>query len=184
MDQPGGSALREWRARRPSWPNANYLLCVALGIAAIVGSIVLLADGSTPGGPLLLAVGTGFASLGMVFMLIPATLVIETRPRCFVLVGRTRRLEIRPGELISIQCLWPDPSRLLPLLVQARSGRMLLAPRLYDVRTLWSALADASPQALMVDPVPWLWRDSGVSRRFEESQQSAWTIRRGPAGPR
>ncbi|HEV2427834.1 MAG TPA: hypothetical protein VGS61_06415 [Acidimicrobiales bacterium] len=154
---------REWRAPRLSGPQVYYLVTLALGLVGIAECVVLLAShaaGHVSGATFAGFFGGIFALCALGLLLVPARRVERLADGSYRFVSLFRSLRVAPGELVSIRCLVPDPSRLWPMRVTARSGRILLAPRIDDIGDLCRELGAQNPLAGITDPDPF-------SKRFD-----------------
>jgi len=154
---PEEGVLRRWKARKVSYPVANFVIGAIFGIGAVaVAAPSLLTSkqpGSMVGGLMFIVVGIVFLAQSVFFLLAPAWRVEELEGGHFRFIARRRTLTVGPGEVQSVRCIWMDPSRQLPMRLTSTRGSILIAPRMNDVVELYKALALANPNAAITNPL-------------------------------
>jgi hypothetical protein len=159
------------------WVTVIWGPLVFYGIAIIAGSLLFvlgvlslfglnfLGQQPVPISARLTAVGVGlvFLAISLVAMIFPAHAVARFADGSFNFTGRIRTLDVLPGDLVRVSSFPNDRGRLMPLLVVARPGRVLLSPSLGEMGDLLDDLADWNPLAIMDLPRRWwttlLWND-------------------------
>ncbi|HTW07313.1 MAG TPA: hypothetical protein VME46_07375 [Acidimicrobiales bacterium] len=166
---PGGvpatgskTVARTWSAPRLSGPDLYYLVGVVVGLTVFAIGVeqLLFPTRGLSEGPaaMFAAVGTFFVVVGTLCWRLPARRIELSSDGTLTFLSSRRRLEVQPGELRSVWRFPNDPRRLLPFLVAAKHGRMLLACRFDEMEGIQEALSAHSPHAQVAQLVPWSMR--------------------------
>jgi hypothetical protein len=123
--------------------------CFVIGILAVPGSDNSGDPFPISGRLMFVFVGLCFVSLALVFALCTAHTVARFADGSFVFRGRVRTLEAQPGDVLRVSSFPLDSGRVLPLLVEARSGAVWLSPSLGEMGEFLEELADWNPLAVM-----------------------------------
>jgi hypothetical protein len=149
--------VHTWRAPRVSYPMTFYLFGLLMGIVALSVSPSILRSHQADhvsGGITFIVVGLGFVLQTLLFLIFPARRVEQLGNGHYRFVSLRRSLEVSPGELRWVRCIWLDPTRLLPMWLRTTTGGMLITPRMRGVEDLYSGLARANPDASIMSPTP------------------------------
>jgi hypothetical protein len=123
--------------------------CFVIGILALLGLKISGDPFPISGRLMFVFVGLCFVSISLVFALFTAHTVARFADGSFAFRGRVRTLEVQPGDLLHVSSFPFDRGRVLPLLVEARSGAVWLSPSLGEMGDFLEELADWNPLAVM-----------------------------------
>jgi len=137
------TVARTWSAPRLSGPDLYYLVGVVVGLTVFAIGVehLLFPTTSLSEGPaaIFTAVGAFFVVVGTLCWRLPARRIELSSDGTLTFRSSRRRLEVQPGELMSVWRFPNDPWRLLPFLVAAKHGRMLLACRFDEMEGIQEA---------------------------------------------
>ncbi len=122
---------RDWRQPLLSIPVVFWAAAIPFGLLALgLTSAVLTSSqpGHLGGGIVFVVVGLGSVGEGWFVLLFTATKVVGYSDGAFLFTSRRRALWVAPGELLSIRCIWLDPSRLGPMRIRSRTGNSFVFP--------------------------------------------------------
>ena len=159
---PGAVAVsapvRTWRAPSFSLVDANYLIGVVIGLVFLpvgLGHILFPTKGLHLGTAVwLAALGAFCLAACTACWALPVRRVQLSVDGTLSFGSPRRRLEVRPGALRSVRQFPLDTRRVIPLLVRADSGWVLMARRFDAMEDLRTTLCAHSPRATIAQFVP------------------------------